>query len=129
MSQVREHHRKVRKEAKKKGKSILVYKVWNVTPYRSFILGLKKDPGIPNLYPFKDQLLREIKERKQRVHTAIIYILTSHCVQAEETKKRQKEDRRKEHMKRRSGLEGLKQDAEKRSKDFNKKVKHFCLRL
>lgn len=32
-------------------------------------LELKKDPGIPNLYPFKDQLLREIEERKQRVLT------------------------------------------------------------
>ncbi|XP_065910056.1 guanine nucleotide-binding protein-like 3 homolog [Dysidea avara] len=87
---VREHHRKVRKEAKKKGKP-----------------KLKKDPGIPNLYPFKDQLLREIEERKQR---------------AEETKKRQKEDRHKEHLKRRQGLEGLQKDAEKRSKEFSKKL-------
>ena len=35
----------------------------------SLILGIKKDPGIPNLYPFKDQLLRELEERKQRVHS------------------------------------------------------------
>ena len=46
----------------------------------SFNLGLKKDPGIPNLYPFKDQLLREIEERKQRVYTAFVYILTSHLL-------------------------------------------------
>ena len=31
-------------------------------------------------------------------------------------------------MKKRSGLEGLKQDAEKRSKEFNKKVRYFYLR-
>ena len=28
---------------------------------------LKKDPGIPNLWPFKDKLLKEIEERKQQV--------------------------------------------------------------
>lgn len=63
------------------------------------------------MYPFKDQLLREIEERKQR---------------AEETKKRQKEDRRKEYMKNRKGLEGLQQDAEKRNKEFDKKLEMEC---
>lgn len=43
--------------------------------------------------------------------------------QAEESKKRQKEDRRKEQMKRRSGLTGLQQDAEKRNREFDKKVR------
>ena len=27
---------------------------------------LKKDPGIPNLYPFKEQLLKQIEEKKVR---------------------------------------------------------------
>jgi hypothetical protein len=27
----------------------------------------KKDPGIPNNWPFKEQLLNEIEERKQRI--------------------------------------------------------------
>lgn len=95
-----------------------------LTSYGVLILGLKKDPGIPNLYPFKDQLLREIEERKQRVCTAFTLVLNSLLSgQAEETKKRQKEDRRKEYMKNRKGLEGLQQDAEKRNKEFDKKVK------
>lgn len=28
---------------------------------------LKKDPGIPNLYPFKGQLLQQIEDRQQQV--------------------------------------------------------------
>ena len=41
---------------------------------------------------------------------------------AEETRKRQKEDRHKEHLKRRAGLEGLQKDAEKRNEEFDQKV-------
>ena len=29
----------------------------------------KKDPGIPNMYPFKEQLLKQIEERKEKVFT------------------------------------------------------------
>uniref|UniRef100_A0A8C0VSY6 Guanine nucleotide-binding protein-like 3 n=1 Tax=Cyanistes caeruleus TaxID=156563 RepID=A0A8C0VSY6_CYACU len=66
---VREHHRKVRKEAKKRG---------HRKP--------KKDPGIPGAAPFKEQLLREAEQRKQRL---------------EELKQKQKLNRQKEHEKRR----------------------------
>ena len=31
---------------------------------------LKKDPGIPNLWPFKDKLLQQIEDAKQRVRAA-----------------------------------------------------------
>lgn len=48
--QIREHHRKVRKEAKKRG---------HKKP--------KKDPGVPSAAPFKEELLREAEQRKQRV--------------------------------------------------------------
>jgi len=41
--------------------------IWQHVILYFLTLELKKDPGIPNLYPFKDQLLREIEERKQRV--------------------------------------------------------------
>ncbi|KAG9483800.1 hypothetical protein GDO78_009625 [Eleutherodactylus coqui] len=48
---VREHRRKVRKEAKKKG--------GNRKP--------KRDITIPNDAPFKEDILREAEQRKQRV--------------------------------------------------------------
>ncbi|NXP51899.1 GNL3 protein, partial [Heliornis fulica] len=66
---IREHHRKVRKEAKKRGRK---------KP--------RKDPGIPSAAPFKENLLREAEQRKQRL---------------EELKQKQKLNRQKEHEKRR----------------------------
>ncbi|XP_074054299.1 guanine nucleotide-binding protein-like 3 isoform X2 [Macrotis lagotis] len=47
---VREHYRKIRKEAKKRGRK-----------------KLKKDPGVPNSAPFKEALLREAEKRKQQL--------------------------------------------------------------
>ncbi|XP_007500546.1 guanine nucleotide-binding protein-like 3 isoform X1 [Monodelphis domestica] len=47
---VREHYRKVRKEAKKRGHK-----------------RAKKDPGVPNSAPFKEALLREAEQRKQQL--------------------------------------------------------------
>ena len=67
---------------------------------------LKKDPGIPNLFPFKEQLLKQMEDRKLR---------------SEEERVRQKLQRQKEHAKRRS-LQGLQNDAQKRTKEFEKKV-------
>ncbi|KFQ75229.1 Guanine nucleotide-binding protein-like 3, partial [Phoenicopterus ruber ruber] len=67
--QIREHHRKVRKEAKKRGRK---------KP--------KKDPGVPSAAPFKEELLREAEQRKQRL---------------EELKQKQKLNRQKEHEKKR----------------------------
>ncbi|XP_041813095.1 guanine nucleotide-binding protein-like 3 [Chelmon rostratus] len=48
---VREHNRKLRKEAKKKG----VHK------------RAKKDPGVPSSAPFKEEVLREAEERRQQI--------------------------------------------------------------
>ncbi|NXA33367.1 GNL3 protein, partial [Eudromia elegans] len=67
--QVREHHRKLRKEAKKRGRK---------KP--------RKDPGVPGSAPFKEELLREAEQRKQRL---------------EELKQKQKLERRKELEKKR----------------------------
>ncbi|KAM6256726.1 guanine nucleotide-binding protein-like 3 [Porphyrio hochstetteri] len=66
---IREHHRKVRKEAKKRG---------HKKP--------RKDPGVPSAAPFKEELLREAEQRKQRL---------------EELKQKQKLNRQKEHEKKR----------------------------
>ncbi|KAG2470612.1 GNL3 protein, partial [Polypterus senegalus] len=65
---VREHHRKLRKEAKKRG-------------FRK----TKKDPGVPNSAPFKEELLREAEQRRLKL---------------EEEKEKQKLARKKEKAKR-----------------------------
>ncbi|XP_068264514.1 guanine nucleotide-binding protein-like 3 [Nyctibius grandis] len=80
---IREHHRKVRKEAKKRGRK---------KP--------KKDPGVPSAAPFKEKLLREAEQRKQRL---------------EELKQKQKLNRQKEHEKRRK-LEAKKNAAKIKEK-------------
>ncbi|XP_029358906.1 guanine nucleotide-binding protein-like 3 [Echeneis naucrates] len=48
---VREHNRKLRKEAKKKGVNKRV----------------KKDPGVPNSAPFKEEVLREAEQRRLKI--------------------------------------------------------------
>ncbi|NXX73444.1 GNL3 protein, partial [Urocolius indicus] len=80
---IREHHRKVRKEAKKHGRK---------KP--------KKDPGVPSAAPFKEELLREAEQRKQRL---------------EELKQKQKLNRQKEHEKKRK-LEAKKNAAKTKEK-------------
>ncbi|XP_029851938.1 guanine nucleotide-binding protein-like 3 isoform X1 [Aquila chrysaetos chrysaetos] len=80
---IREHHRKVRKEAKKRGRK---------KP--------KKDPGVPSAAPFKEELLREAEQRKQRL---------------EELKQKQKLNRQKEHEKKRK-LEAKKNAAKVKEK-------------
>ncbi|KYO35912.1 guanine nucleotide-binding protein-like 3 [Alligator mississippiensis] len=80
---VREHKRKLRKEAKKRG---------NKKP--------RKDPGVPSAAPFKEEVLREAEQRKQRL---------------EELKQKQKLARQKEFEKKRK-LEA-KKDATKPKKD------------
>ncbi|XP_059800650.1 guanine nucleotide-binding protein-like 3 isoform X2 [Hypanus sabinus] len=68
---VREHKRKVRKEAKKKGNKTKKF---------------RKDPGVPNDAPFKEDILHEAEQRKQKL---------------EELKQKQKLARQKEVAKKR----------------------------
>jgi len=86
---VREHNRKVRKEDK-----------LNMNKRKK-----SKDPGIPNLYPFKEQLLRQIQEKKEK--------------EADEKVKR-KEQKQKSAARKRK-LVDLQRDAEKRAKHFDKR--------
>lgn len=69
---------------------------------------LKKDPGIPNLYPFKEQLLQQLQARKERV---------------EGEKARQRLQRQQEHARKRRSLQGMKNDVQKRTREFEKKVR------
>ena len=32
-----------------------------------FVLEHKKDPGVPNLFPFKEEVLKQAEEKKRRV--------------------------------------------------------------
>ena len=84
---VRDSHKKSAREAKR-----------NPKPKAK-----KKDPGIPNSFPMKEQLLQDIEERKMR---------------NEEEKLRQKADRAALVSKNRQGLEGLVADASQRTQEF-----------
>ncbi|CAG8519558.1 12745_t:CDS:2 [Ambispora gerdemannii] len=85
---VKEHHRKERREAKK-----------NPKPTKP-----RKDPGIPNLWPFKNKLLHQIEEQKRK---------------AEEERIRQKQDRHDLHNRNRNlDFTSLAKDANKRDTAF-----------
>ncbi|RUS22177.1 P-loop containing nucleoside triphosphate hydrolase protein [Endogone sp. FLAS-F59071] len=95
---VAEHDRKQRKEAKASGK----------------MRKLKKDPGIPNLWPYKEKLLHQIEEQKRK---------------AEEEKERQKLARQNLHNKNRlrsvsesRKLADMVKDAARRGKQFEDEV-------
>eukprot|EP00124_Ichthyophonus_hoferi_P000076 Ihof_evm29s2 gene=Ihof_evmTU29s2 len=87
---VRQHNKKQRREDKANPKS-----------------ASKRDPGIPNLHPFKEQMLKNIEAQK---------------IRAEQEKSRQKEARRKLiERKRKSSLKGMVQDAQERSVEHERK--------
>ncbi|CAB4384524.1 unnamed protein product [Rhizophagus irregularis] len=86
---INEHKRKERREARKNPKS----------------RKLKKDPGIPNLYPFKDQLLNKIEQQKRKL---------------EDEKQRQKDARNSLFNKNRKlNFASLSEDASKRDAEFD----------
>ena len=68
--------------------------------------GLKKDPGIPNLFPLKEQLLKQLEEKRQ-------------VTQAQRERER---ELRAQEKKRKRSLQGLQNDALKRTREFEKKV-------
>ncbi|KAI0218800.1 Guanine nucleotide-binding protein-like 3 [Lamellibrachia satsuma] len=89
---VRQHNKKAKRAAKK-------------NPQKKS----KKDPGVPNSYPFKEQILQEAEEHKRRL---------------EEERLKQKEKRKKERQKlmdKKRNLSSLVTDAQKRTQEFDRK--------
>ena len=70
---------------------------------------MKKDPGIPNLFPLKEQLLKQLEEKKQQTLAA----------------KEKERELRLQEKKRKRSLQGLQNDAQRRTKEFEKKVLSF----
>ncbi|XP_060084398.1 guanine nucleotide-binding protein-like 3 homolog, partial [Ylistrum balloti] len=89
---VRQHKKKVKKMEKKNGSK-----------------KMKKDPGIPNSLPFKEIVLKEAQERKQRLEE-----------EQQKRKQKRKKDRERNLAKKRN-LEGILKDAQKRSGEYEKK--------
>ena len=73
---VKEHHRKARRHARRQ------MKAGGLTGMRK-----KSDPGIPNLFPFKAQLLRQMEAQKERLEARKL---------AAQEKRRQEQQRRKQ---------------------------------
>ncbi|XP_078683797.1 guanine nucleotide-binding protein-like 3 homolog [Branchiostoma floridae x Branchiostoma belcheri] len=96
---IKEHNRKIRKAAKKKGTATKVSRA-------------RKDPGVPSEAPFKEQILREAQKRKQK---------------AEEEREQRKIKRQKMLEKKRKAekakrdVASLQKDALKRQKAFEQK--------
>ncbi|KAF4093607.1 hypothetical protein AMELA_G00004050 [Ameiurus melas] len=90
---IREHHRKVRKEAKKSG----------------IRRKIKKDIGVPNSAPFKEEVLREAEQRKQEL---------------EELKEKNRLTKQKERAKKRKkGKEECGEDTRAKKKKVKKEEK------
>ena len=81
--------------------------IYGLSPSLLTKAGLKKDPGIPNLFPLKEQLLKQMEEKKQ-------------ATQAQREKERQL--RAQEKKRRKQSLQGMQNDAQRRTKEFEKKV-------
>jgi nuclear GTP-binding protein len=96
---VREHKRKLRKDAKSHPE----------------LRKAKKDPGIPNLYPFKEDLLRRVKEQKE--------------INDAEKKQKKEEQKAARAAKGQSEMNELAMLAEKRNKDYEKKQNQKSKRL
>jgi nuclear GTP-binding protein len=105
----REYKRKLRREARK-------------NPQKR--KKLKKDPGIPNLWPYKEELLQRIHQQAQEREDEL---RKRREQRMEEEQLRQKNDRLDEQMRRRleevNELERLQKDAERRDREFAKKSK------
>ena len=98
---VREHHRKERKEQKAK-----IKKNGGSLEYRK-----KKDPGIPNAWPYKEQLLQEVEEFKD--------MKKKEKLDAMIERKKQREKARKAGMSPAQQIAELKRNAAKAQGEFD----------
>jgi len=81
---VNNHNRRLRKEAKKAGKGVLGKRK-------------KKDPGIPNSWPFKEQMLQQLAEKREKAEKEMQERRQRHKKEVERERiKMQKEARRNE---------------------------------
>eukprot|EP01114_Cavostelium_apophysatum_P014136 TRINITY_DN3586_c0_g1_i1.p1 TRINITY_DN3586_c0_g1~~TRINITY_DN3586_c0_g1_i1.p1 ORF type:complete len:602 (-),score=241.89 TRINITY_DN3586_c0_g1_i1:30-1835(-) len=69
---------------------------------------LKKDPGIPNLWPFKEQFIQRMQLEKAK---------------EDEEKAKKKEEKKDRRKRKRDGIEGLADDAADRAEEFSEKEK------
>jgi len=68
------------------------------------LTGLKKDPGVPNLYPFKQQFVEKLERMKEKQEKDVA---------------RQKEQRAKEHERRRlMSIQEMRESAKRREQNF-----------
>jgi nuclear GTP-binding protein len=87
---IREAERKRRREARRNG----------------VVKKSKKDPGIPNLWPYKEKLLNQIEESKR-------------MAEEEKRRKRQMEIQKKKKKKEANSLQALARSAEQRARAFD----------
>ncbi|XP_062400451.1 guanine nucleotide-binding protein-like 3 [Sardina pilchardus] len=100
---VREHNRKLRKDAKKKGISKRV----------------KKDIGVPNSAPFKEEILREAEQRKLQLEE--LKEQNRVAKQTDKAQKRKKEKEEKDAAKAGTEPKAKKQKKDKKTKQQQKK--------
>ena len=83
---VRQHNKKQRAKDKLKSKcknlfNFFFFEVWNhfLIQFNSILPARKPkaDPGIPNLFPFKDKVLKEAEEAKKNVYSFNFFLFFS----------------------------------------------------
>eukprot|EP00741_Cyanophora_paradoxa_P007833 tig00001215_g7579.t1 len=92
---VKEHKKKLEKDSKKNPKGA----------FRP-----KKDPGIPNSWPFKEELLQQIEKQKQQKEE-----------ERQKAKQRAAEERKRKRNSDQKTLAQMTKDASSRAKEFNKR--------
>ncbi|CAJ1051659.1 guanine nucleotide-binding protein-like 3 [Xyrichtys novacula] len=110
---VREHNRKQRKEAKKKGVS--------KRP--------KKDPGVPSSAPFKEEVLREAEQRRQQIEEEKERQRQAKKEERAQKRKQEKEDAKKEPKAKRARQDEDDIHSQKKSGPDRSSKQYLCSEL